>query len=465
MADLRPLGSEKLQGMDKIKRILEIAQYKETPKQNINENSSTDYTIMLADGYTYGIVKERLGYIIKKGLNESSLNYSEQIPQRKYFRSYSEAMKKLNLTAAELNRIYENEEGIALIGEQAGQKKKFVLKVPKKGGNKTPDVGGSAPEAAPPAPAAPTTPPPTTPPGGEEGPVGEPTSDTGGLPELSTEPTATPESGAPTGEPGSEAPTGEPDSDMGTTPELSTEPMGEPGGDMGTTPELSTEPMGEPEGGDDLDLEGGARPPSFKSIQRLTGKLSQRLRTIEKEKSLESDDIKYVINSIISALNLDNLEEDDRDDILSKFDEDESEYGAEGEGDLDMSSEDDFDMGGSGDMGAPEDTGGPVGEPMEMYNRFNESVVEKVLGGYFKYKPNEKKILEEKRKKEFLKNQLKNAEIKKEIRKMSESIEQMNTSFKLLNENAKFVGKTNKENLIFTKNGKQIKVTQRGRII
>jgi hypothetical protein len=374
-------------------------------------------------------------------------------------------MKKLNLTAAELNRIYENEEGIALIGEQAGQKKKFVLKVPKKGGNKTPDVGGSAPEAAPPAPAAPTTPPPTTPPGGEEGPVGEPTSDTGGLPELSTEPTATPESGAPTGEPGSEAPTGEPDSDMGTTPELSTEPMGEPGGDMGTTPELSTEPMGEPEGGDDLDLEGGARPPSFKSIQRLTGKLSQRLRTIEKEKSLESDDIKYVINSIISALNLDNLEEDDRDDILSKFDEDESEYGAEGEGDLDMSSEDDFDMGGSGDMGAPEDTGGPVGEPMEMYNRFNESVVEKVLGGYFKYKPNEKKILEEKRKKEFLKNQLKNAEIKKEIRKMSESIEQMNTSFKLLNENAKFVGKTNKENLIFTKNGKQIKVTQRGRII
>ena len=123
MADLRPLVSEKLQGMDKIKRILEIAQYKETPKQNINENSSTDYTIMLADGYTYGIVKERLGYIIKKGLNESNLNYSEQIPQRKYFRSYSEAMKKLNLTAAELNRIYENEEGIALIGEQAGQKK------------------------------------------------------------------------------------------------------------------------------------------------------------------------------------------------------------------------------------------------------------------------------------------------------------------------------------------------------
>ena len=37
MADLRPLGSEKLQGMDKISRILEIARYNE-PSQNLNEN-------------------------------------------------------------------------------------------------------------------------------------------------------------------------------------------------------------------------------------------------------------------------------------------------------------------------------------------------------------------------------------------------------------------------------------------
>jgi len=449
MADLRPLGSEKLQGMDKIKRILEIAQYKETPKQNINENSSTDYTIMLADGYTYGIVKERSGYIIKKGLNESNLDYSEAIPQRKYFRSYSEAMKKLNLTAAELNRIYENEEGISLIGEQAGQKKKFVLKVPKKGGNSTPDVGGSTPPPAPPAIPEPTTPPPTTPTVGDVGDVSDPATDTGALPELNTDPMATPDLGAPTGEP-----TGEPTGDTGITSDLG-EPTGEPEG--------GEEPMGdqtgEPEGGEDLDLEGGSRQPSFKSIQRLTGKLSQRLRTIEKEKSLESDDIKYVINSIISALNLDNLEEDDREDILSKFDEDESEYGAEGEGDLDMPSEDSFDMGG------PEDMGEPIEEPKEMYNKFNESVVENVLGKYFKYKPNEKKILEEKRKKEFLKNQLKKAEIKKEIRQMSESVEQMQTSFKLLKENAKFVGKTNKENLIFIKDGKQIKVTQRGSIL
>jgi hypothetical protein len=41
----------------------------------------------------------------------------------------------------------------------------------------------------------------------------------------------------------------------------------------------------------------------------------------------------------------------------------------------------------------------------------------------------------------------------------------MQTSFKILKENAKFVGKTNKENLIFIKDGKQIKVTQRGSIL
>ena len=111
MADLRPLGSEKLQGMDKIKRILEIAKYNETPKQDINENATTNYTIQLADGFTYGIVKERQGYIIKKGLNESTLDYSDPIRERKYFRSYADAMKKLNLTAGEINRLFENEEG------------------------------------------------------------------------------------------------------------------------------------------------------------------------------------------------------------------------------------------------------------------------------------------------------------------------------------------------------------------
>jgi hypothetical protein len=431
MGDLKPLGSEKLQGMDKINRILQIAKYKETDKQNVNENSSLDYTIELADGYTYGIVKERLGYIIKKGLNESLLDYSDPMQQRKYFRSYSEAMKKLNLTAAELNRIYENEEGISLIGEQTAQKKKFVLKLPKT--NKTPDVGGGEETTPPPAPAppAPATPPPAEPaPDAGTPPTGE---DMGGMPP------------APEGEDmgGMTPPTGE---DMGGMPPA---PEGEDMGEMPPAPEGPSE--------DDFDLgtDEGGRGTSLKSIQRLTGKLSQRLRSIEKDKSLESDDIKYVLNSIISALNLDNLEEDDRDDILSKFDE-EDDYGTEGPGELDMPSEDDFDMGGS-DMGTPP-------EPMEGMNRFNESV-ENTLSKYFKLDSTEKTTLEEKRKKDFLRKKLQIAEIKKELVKYSETPYQLDVAIDLLKENAKFVGKTNQENLVFIRNGKQVKVTPRGGII
>ena len=455
MGDLKPLGSEKLQGMDKIKRILEIAKYNETPKQNINELNTTNYTIQLADGLTYGIVKEKLGYIIKKGLNESTLDYADQMRQRKYFRSYSEAMKKLNLTAAELNRVYENEEGISLIGEQAGQKKKFVLKLPK-GGNKTPDVGSDPMPAPPPAeptpPADPATPPPmdTTSPEGDMG--GEPT-DTG----MGGEPTDTGMGVSPTDTGMGGAPT---DTGMGGAP-TDTGMGGSPEGDMGGEESAPSD--------DDFDLggeEGEQKAPSFKSVQRLTGKLSQKLRSIEKEKNLESDDIKYVLNSIISALNLDNLEEDDRDDILSKFDEEEVDYGAEGEGELDMSSsEEDFNMGGDNmnDMGAsqpPMET-----EPNESYPIYGESRVEKILSSYFDIKPSENPILEEKRKKEYIKNKIKKLNIKKEVRELSESISQMEEGFKLLEENAKFVGKTNKENLIFIKNGKQIKVTQRGQVL
>ena len=37
MADLKPIGSEKLTGQDKLNRIMEIARYNETTPSNINE--------------------------------------------------------------------------------------------------------------------------------------------------------------------------------------------------------------------------------------------------------------------------------------------------------------------------------------------------------------------------------------------------------------------------------------------
>ena len=59
MSDLRPLGSERLQGDEKIRRILEIARYKEVPKQVVNEVSSVEYSKTLSDGVKYVIAKEK----------------------------------------------------------------------------------------------------------------------------------------------------------------------------------------------------------------------------------------------------------------------------------------------------------------------------------------------------------------------------------------------------------------------
>ncbi len=208
--------------------------------------------------------------------------------------------------------------------------------------------------------------------------------------------------------------------------------------------------------GDDIsddDDEEQQGPTGLKSIQKLTGRLSQKIRAFDKEKGLDSQDIKYVLNSIISALDLENLDEDDKDDVLSKFDESD-EYGEEGPGDLDF---EDNNM----DMGmeeTPEETPQPP---------VTESSVDKVLKSYFIVEDNEKPILEEKRKKDFLKNKLNKLSVKSEIESLSESKIQLEKSMSILEnyKNAKFIGKTNRENLIFVIEGKQYKVTPRGRIL
>jgi hypothetical protein len=249
--------------------------------------------------------------------------------------------------------------------------------------------------------------------------------------------------------------------DMGTPPP----PAGDMGGDMGTPP--PSDDMGGDMGSDGPELpqpnigdEGEdqpAGPTGLKTIQKLTGRLSQRLRGFEK---MKSEDIKYVINSIISAIDLKKLDDEDRDDILDKL-ESFDEYGVEGEGDFDISDED-LDLGDE-NMGSNEESG--MNEMPPPPPPVSESKVQNILSKYFKFEPEEKKLSEEKKQKNFLKTKLKEIEIKNEIRNLSESKEQMKVSLKLFNENAKFVGKTNKENLVFIKNGKQIRVTSRGQVL
>jgi hypothetical protein len=398
MADLNPIGSEKLQGDSKIRRILEIARYNETT-QNLNENKS-DYTIQLADGNVYGIVHEKSGYIVKRGINESELEYINPMKNRKYYRSYSQAMKKINLMAGELNRIHEHSENVDLIGEQ----KKFVLKTP------TPEPEPS-PEAS--------------------------MSDMGGDLDL--------------GSLGGEEEELDLDMDLET-------PEGEE--------ELDLD-MDVPE----TDIESEEDEISFKLIQKLTGKLGQKLRTLDSQEGLSSEDIKYVLNSIISAVNLENLSEEDLEDILSNFEDEEIDYGVEGELDIEAGGEDELDL--DLDMSVEEE---PVGDEElgegygieEVVDEvFTESKVDKVLSKYFVISEEEKKETEDKNVMRFITEKVNKVKVKSEVKEMSETLEQELTSEFIMKENkgSKFLGKTNKNNLVFEVDGKQLKVSPNGELL
>lgn len=416
MSDLKPLGSEKLSGQDKIQRIMEIARYKENNPSKNKELSKSEYGIDLADGNNYQIVKERQGYIIKKTISESETDYIEPIKNRKYYSSYSQAFKRMNLLAKEINRLNENEDGISLFGEQ----KKFVLKTPKP----SPEVSDETPPAAPP-------------------PVPQP--------ELPPSPNA-------------EIP------DMGDEDSLST--MGD---ENQATPEDSTqEEMPDMDQEVDINAEKVTKDSeeevTFKTIQKLTGKLTQKIRTLDNKEGMTSEDIKYVINMVLSSLDLSNLSDEDKEDIMSKFEDAESRSEDEMSSD-DMSGEDMTDDSEVEKIQSDMDVE-PEPEVTETHGAildsiFSESKVDKVLSRYFEISKKEilesKKKIEEKR----LKKKLQFESKMTSIVEMSETYEQELASKKFLEENSdfQFIGKTNLKNLIFENSENQIKITPEGMVI
>lgn len=287
MADLRPIGSEKLQGQDKINRILEIARYKETTPSSINETSRVEFGKTLADGVQYEIIKEKLGYIIKKRIDES-LDYIEPMKNRKYYKSYSQALKRMNLLAGELNRLNENEDEVSMFTLK--EQKKFTLKLPKQ------EVPTPEPAPAP-------------------------------------EPEAAP------------ADDMEMDVDLNMDNEAGDETM-----DM----EMDTET---PEMGAEEEVD-------FRVVQKLTGKLGQKIRTMNDSVGMTSEDIKYVLNSVLSALDLEKLDDEDKEDIMAKLEEVETDYESD-EMDLDMTGDDEMDM--DLDMTSDEPVEGEMGEQDDMY--------------------------------------------------------------------------------------------------
>ena len=413
MGDLKPIGSEKLQGQDKLRRIMEIARFNETIPTTINETSKTEFNRTLSDGNNYEIVKERQGYIIKKTISESETDYIEPMKNRKYYSSYSQALKRLNLVAGELNRINENEEGTSMFGEQ----KRFTLKTPKPA--PAPIEAAAPPMAPPPVPA----------------------------------------------------------------PELPASPIGGEEMDLG----IDSEEMG-PEGDIDMDIDasmevgGSDETVTFKSIQKLTGKLTQKIRTLESQEGMTSEDIKYVINMVLSSFDLNELSEEDREDILSKFEDETEDLGGDDMGgedltddseiediqaDMDIPMEGEMEEGGYYENKDMEEEDMDYGNGAIIDSIFGESKVDKVISKYFEVS---KKEIVEGRERVAKKKLGRIADVKKqmgEVIKLSETIEQELSSQKFLNDNfsAKIIGKTNKQNLVFENKGKQVKITPEGQLL
>ncbi len=297
--------------------------------------------------------------------------------------------------------------------------------------------------------------------------------------------------------PASEAPAPEvpspvaPADDMSApTPEMGGDTDMGMGLDMGgeetpEEPEMPMAPGDAPMLDNETDVEGDDEeggPSNLKLIQKLTGKLSQKLRMFDKDKGLDSQDIKYVINSIVSAINLSKLDDDDREDIVDKI-EGFDEYGKEGEGDLDFDMGE-FDMGGeempTDEMPTdemPTDEMPTDEMPIEpetkegyqtvMDSIFGESQVEKVLSGYFDFKEEEAPILEVKSKMDFLKNKINRISQKQELKNLSVNETQMKAGLVLLEQydNSTLIGRTNKNNLVFNINNREVKLTPNGRTI
>jgi len=462
MADIRPLGSERLDGIDKIKRIMEIAKYKDAVSEPVNENSTTEYNITFADGNQYGIVKERQGYIIKQFVAEGQSDYIEPMKNRKYFSGYSQALKKLNLMIKENNSLVGNDEELSLFGEQ----KKFVLKTPK------PAIEAPV-EQAPPAPVAPP------------------------LPE----------------------------------PELPAPDATSPEGDMDTEMDMDLE-MGDDQMDAEMDIQSepaDQEQVTFKTIQKLTGKLTQKVRQFASENDMSSEDIKYVINMVLSSVDLNSLSFEDKDEILGKFESDEEgDMGGDDMGgeDLtddsevediqaDMDIENDADMvddgaAGFGKVEADEQWQAAIAPALErmavgyvadkamdkvsdmftsvsnnegeidedeeevtpaeksiLDHLFSESKVDKVLSKYFEVGATEKKLNEQKRMNKKLQTKHNVVKMMESVKKLSETFEQELASEKFLEENIGFqlVGKTNKKNLVFEHGTKQTKISPEGLLV
>ena len=194
----------------------------------------------------------------------------------------------------------------------------------------------------------------------------------------------------------------------------------------------------------------------MKPIQKLTGKLGQKLRDVGEE--LGSADIKYVLNSIISAVDLDNLDEDDKDDVLDRFEDEESSYGDEEDIDVDVDMGDDEGMEDEIDLDMDMDD-----EDEEMAMESLKKRVGSLLESYVDVKKT--KVVKSSPQK-YLKSKMSRLQETKKIKKHYNSIEQELSCEKFLKENKsfKFKRKTESGKIILENSDKKVWVLRNGSI-
>ena len=272
-----------------LNRMLKLADIKPVIKESKMSLSNFELVKNSADGNTYAIVRENKRYHIKQAqtkenLIESDFDYVGGVANKtkRSFTSFSEATRNLNLMFEEINNHYENENTNILESDEVLSEKKFVLKLGKKKKSKPVEE---------PATEEPMEEPETDEfdfggeeEGGEE--EGGEEFDFGGEEET---------------EEGGEEETEEGGEEFDFGGEEETEEGGE---------EESVEEFGDEE---DEDLDFDDSEDEIKDIQSTTGKLGQQLRDVE---DISSDMQKWVAKSVLSALDLDTMDTEDKKDII-----------------------------------------------------------------------------------------------------------------------------------------------------
>jgi len=237
-------------------------------KAPVNEsisNSAIELVKKSPDGKAYGIVRENRKYFIKESNDGKNFDFIGGIANKpKYqYHSYEEAVRELNFMFEDLNKTFNIEKGTNILSSDIIEEKRFVIKSKKKSEPSSSDFDFG---------------------GGEEDKSADASFDFGDIGKDDSSEEELDFSDVSKGD------SSEEDLDFG---------------DIGKGDSDEDMNIGDEDLSDEDD--------PIKSIQKMTGKLGQKIRDTE---DLSSDTMKWVAKSIISALDLEAMDTEDKKDII-----------------------------------------------------------------------------------------------------------------------------------------------------